>query len=146
MEDGRRNNGGNRNAGRKKGIGVANDIRKYCEYFIKELLQDDAIKLKATKQLSVNIIDQTEDYFYILKNENKYKLGFTSDIKKRHSNYKAHLGYVNIIYIYKGYDANDIESYLHSKYNSKRIVGEYFQLSKDDILNIISYCSLLNIK
>ena len=67
------------NDGRKKGIGIANDIKKHCEAFINTLLLDDAIKLKATKQLSFNITE-TKDYLYIIKNESKYKIGFTSDI------------------------------------------------------------------
>ena len=144
--DGRKNNGGNRNAGRKKGIGVASDIKRHCEYFIKELLENDAIRLKATNQLSDNIVSKSEDYFYIIKNEGKYKLGFTSNIKKRYKNYKSHLGNVDVIFIYKGSDSNNIESYLHSVYKDKRIVGEYFSLSDNDLLDIISYCSLLNIK
>jgi len=143
--DGRVNNGGNRNAGRKKGVGVVNDIKKHCEFFINEMLKNDAIKLKATKQISENIIEN-EDYFYVIKNEGNYKLGFTSNIKKRYNNYKSHLGFVDIIYIYKGHDSNNIESYFHDKFKNKRVIGEYFNLTKEDVFFVISYCSLLKIK
>jgi len=138
--DARKNNGGNRNAGRKKGIGVANDIKRHCETFINDLLLNEAIKLKATKQLSLNITD-TKDYLYIIKNESKYKIGFTSDIKKRYKNYKSHLGNVNLIYVYESFESNKLEAFLHDKYKRQRVIGEYFNLSDFDLLEIISYCS-----
>ena len=141
--DGRKNNGVNRNAGRKKGIGIANDIKKHCEAFINTLLLDDAIKLKATKQISFNITE-TKDYLYIIKNESKYKIGFTSDIKKRYNNYKSHLGSVNLIYVYESFESNKLELFLHEKYKKQRVIGEYFNLSDKDLLDIISYCSKLN--
>lgn len=139
--DKRKFNGGHRNAGRKKGIGISNDIKRYCESFMVEMLKNDAIRLKATKQISLSLEDETPDFFYIIKNEENYKLGFTSDIKKRMANYKSHLGVVNLIYVYEGFDSNDIETYLHKKYISKRVIGEYFNLSKQDIIDIVSYCS-----
>ena len=145
--DGRKNNGGSRNAGRKKGIGIASDIKKHCEFFISEILKDDAIKLKATKQLSLILeIEKELDCFYIIRNEGNYKLGFSSNIKQRYNNYKSHLGFVDLIYIHESNDANIIETYFHNKYKDKRIVGEYFNLTENDILDITSYCSILKIK
>jgi hypothetical protein len=142
--DGRKNNGGNRNSGRKKGVGVANDIKRHCESFINELLTNEAIRLKAIKQVSDNL-EEKNNFFYIIKNENKYKLGFTSNIKKRYKNYKAHLGSVNLVYVYEGVDSNVVEKYFHEKFNCSRVVGEYFKLTDLEVMSIISYCSSLKV-
>ena len=142
--DKRKFNGGNRNAGRKKGVGVANDIKRHCETFINEILTNEAIRLKALKQVSDNL-EEKNNYFYIIKNESKYKLGFTSDIKKRYKNYKSHLGDVNLIYVYEGSDSNMVEDFFHEKFKSSRVVGEYFKLTDLEVMSIVSYCSALKV-
>jgi len=141
MSDGRRNNGGNKNAGRKKGIGISYDIQKHCNNFIVELLKDEAIKAKAIRQMSLMFEEDKEDYLYIIKNGLYYKIGASSNWSKRYKNYKTHLGVVNLVYVSKQKDSFILESYLHNLFKDKRLNGEWFNLSNEDVLNCISYCS-----
>jgi len=141
-EDKRRFNGGNRNAGRKKGVGIANDIKKHCENFINELLSDEAIRLKATKQLSLSLDEGAiDDYLYIIENNGIYKIGCSSDWKKRFNNYKTHLGFVNLVYLTKQPDCFNLENYLHSIFKDKRLTGEWFELDQEDLMEAVQYCS-----
>ena len=132
-----------KNAGRKKGIGIAADIQKYCFDFINEILKDDAIKLKATKQLAEIDSIKKQDYLYIIENNGLYKIGYSSNWKKRYQNYKTHLGSVNLIYLTKQDNCFDLENYLHSLFLSKRKSGEWFNLNDDELFEAISYCSSL---
>ncbi len=141
--DKRRFNGGHKNAGRKKGIGIAADIQKYCFDFINEILKDDAIKLKATKQLAEIDSIKKQDYLYIIENNGLYKIGYSSNWKKRYQNYKTHLGSVNLIYLTKQDNCFDLENYLHSLFSDKRTYGEWFDLNDDKLFEAISYCSSL---
>jgi hypothetical protein len=142
MEDGRKNNGGGRKgAGRKKGIGLSFEIQKYCSYFIEDILKNDAIRLKATRQLSLKYDIEEEDYFYIIKNNGLYKLGYSSNWVKRYKQYKTHLGNVNLIFLTKQLDCFSIESSIHKMFNDSRINGEWFELTDDDLFCIINYCS-----
>ena len=141
-----KNHGGARkNAGRKKGVGMTYDIQKHCYNFMKEMLLDDAIKLKATKELSNTLEKESklEDYFYIIKSDGFYKLGYSSDFKNRYKNYKTHMPNVNLIYLTKQENCFDIESIVHEKYKKHRLNNsEWFNISKKDVLSIINYCSL----
>lgn len=146
--DGRKNNGGaRRNAGRKSGIGITNDIKKHCEIFINELLKDDAIRVKATKQLSLTLGNtDLEDYLYIIENNGSYKIGYSSDWSKRIKAYKSHLGNVNVVYVTKQINCFNLENYLHAIFKEQRLDGEWFNLDQEDILEAIKYCSIRLIK
>jgi predicted GIY-YIG superfamily endonuclease len=140
--DKRKFNGGARiGAGRKKRIGMAYDIEKHCFNFISEILKDDAIKLKATKQLAEIDLIKKQDYLYIIENNGAYKIGYSSNWQKRYKNYKTHLGSVNLIYLTKQENCFDLENKLHSLFSDKRTFGEWFYLNGDDLLKAISYCS-----
>ena len=140
--DGRKNNGGRRKGqGRKKGIGMSFDIKRYCDNMITEMLMDDAIRLKATKQLSLTLDTVEEDYLYIIENKGVCKIGYSSNFKKRLNNYKTHLGDVNLVYLTKQYNCFKLEGELHQSFEHKRMSGEWFDLDVDDILEAIEYCS-----
>ena len=137
------NHGGARKgSGRKKGIGLTSEIQKHCYNFMVELLKDDAIKNKAIKQLSLfNNEVKDEDYLYMIKNENLYKIGYSSNWKKRHKAYKTHLGFVDVIYLTKTNNSFLLENKLHEMFKDKRVTGEWFTLSNEDIIKCVSYCS-----
>ena len=130
-------------AGRKKGVGLTSEIQKHCFNFITEILKDDAIKLKATKQLAEIDSIKKQDYLYIIENNGLYKIGYSSNWKKRYKSYKTHLGSVNLIYLTKQDNCFDLENYLHSLFLSKRKSGEWFNLNDDELFEAISYCSSL---
>ena len=125
-------------AGRKKGVGLTADIQKHCFNFITEILKDDAIKLKATKQLAEIDLIKKQDYLYIIENNGTYKIGYSSNWKKRYKNYKTHSGSVNLIYLTKQDNCFDLENYLHSLFSDKRTFGEWFYLNDDDLFKAIS--------
>ena len=139
--DKRKFNGGHKNAGRKKGVGITFEIQKHCFNFMQELLKDDAIRLKATKELAEieDVIKQ--DYLYIIENNGLYKIGYTSDWKKRLQQYKTHLGLVNVIYLTKQIDCFYLESELHILFKDKRDIGEWFSLNSNELFYAIKFCS-----
>ena len=141
--DKRKFNGGHKNVGRKKGVGITFDIQKHCFNFISEMLKDDAIKLKATKQLAEIDLIKKQDYLYIIENNGLYKIGYTSDWNKRYKNYKTHLGEVNLIYLTNQDDCFELEVELHKMFILYRETGEWFNLNNDDLFKAISYCSYL---
>lgn len=144
--DKRKFNGGHKKAGRKKGIGIAFDIQRHCQKLIEDMLSDDAIRMKATKQLSLLLeTEEKEDYFYIIENNGLYKLGYSSNFAKRYKNYKCHLGDVNLIYLTKQKDCFNLETFCHNKFKDKRKTGEWFELNQNDLLYIIKYTSEIQI-
>tara|TARA_R110002020_G_C15804789_1_gene731527 strand:+ start:54 stop:530 length:477 start_codon:yes stop_codon:yes gene_type:complete len=142
--DKRRNNGGHKvkNAGRKKGVGLAVDIKNHCYNFMNELLKDEAIKKKAINQLAKSIEEQDEGYVYIINNSDYFKIGFTKNFKNRIQHYNTHYEKdVDLVYLFKHKDAYLIESDLHLIFKNKLHRGEWFKLSNEDLLKAISYCS-----
>ena len=139
--DKRKFNGGHKNAGRKKGVGITFEIQKHCFNFMQELLKDDAIRLKATKELAEIEEVIKQDYLYIIENNGLYKIGYTSDWKKRLQQYKTHLGLVNVIYLTKQIDCFYLESELHILFKDKRDIGEWFSLNRNDLFDAIKFCS-----
>tara|TARA_R110002049_G_scaffold151795_1_gene315553 strand:+ start:395 stop:859 length:465 start_codon:yes stop_codon:yes gene_type:complete len=130
-------------AGRKKGVGLTYDIQKHCQKFIEEILKDDAIKLIATKQLSEKLSqeDIDENYLYLIYMSGKYKIGFSSNWKKRMKSYKTHSPEFETVYICKSKIAFLLESELHEMFSDKRINGEWFELNNNDVLNAVLHCN-----
>ena len=134
-------NGGARlGAGRKKGIGVTSSIEKYVYKFVVELLQDDLVKAKAVKQLALSFDNEQEQYLYIIKNINLYKVGYSSNFKNRIKNYKAHLGKVDVILLYKTNKAFEIEAEFHQmQFDAIGVNSEWYEFSKPQLENAIRY-------
>lgn len=129
------------NAGRKKGIGLSYDIQKYCNNFMEEMLKNEAVKLKATKQLALKLNEIDTKYLYLIKNKNLYKIGYSSNLKKRLKDYDVHLGKYELIYLLEDSKCFEIEQELHNIFRDKRETGEWFNLTNDDVIKIISYCT-----
>jgi len=131
--------GARKGAGRKKGIGVTNLIQKYCYDFIVELLNDELIKKKALKEIQTSLdFEKSKDYIYIIKNNGKYKVGYTSNFQRRLKNYKTHLGNVDLILLYKSYNAFEIEEEIHLTRNKdKSQNSEWYELSDAEIIELI---------
>ena len=108
---------------------------------MQELLKDDAIRLKATKELAEIEEVVKQDYLYIIENNGLYKIGYTSDWKKRLQQYKTHLGLVNVIYLTKQIDCFYLESELHILFKDKRDIGEWFSLNSNELFYAIKFCS-----
>ena len=134
-------NGGARlGAGRKKGIGVTSSIEKHVYKFVVELLQDDLVRAKAVKQLALSFDSEQKQYLYIIKNGNLYKVGYSSNFKNRIKNYKAHLGKVDVILLYKTDKAFEIEAEFHqNQLEALGVNSEWYEFSESQLENAIRY-------
>ena len=141
MIDINKRGGARKGSGRKKGIGITNDIQRHCYKMIEEMLINDAIKLKATKQLALSFEDIKDNYLYIIENSGKHKIGYSSNWNKRKKMYEVHTPEFNLIYLVKNKDAFEFERYLHLIFKDKTIQGEWFNLTQEDLIKAISYCS-----
>jgi hypothetical protein len=126
--------------GRKKGIGVTSSIEKHVYKFVVELLQDDLVRAKAVKQLALSFDSEQEQYLYIIKNGNLFKVGYSSNFKNRIKNYKAHLGKVDVILLYKTDKAFEIEAEFHqNQLDALGVNSEWYEFSESQLENAIRY-------
>ena len=142
MEDRSKQRGGARKgAGRKQGIGLTYTIRKECSVLIENLLQDELFKNKAIEQyLNINKEKEAEDYFYILKSDNKYKFGYSSNISKRLKVYKTHNINIKVLCVLKAKDCFELESNMILIYGDNRIDNtEWFEFNNDELFSVLDY-------
>lgn len=71
-------------------------------------------------------------YTYIIKSHDLHKIGKAKDVKKRMKEFSTGNPSIELIKTIDG----DYESYLHKNYKDKRVVGEWFKLTNEDINNI----------
>lgn len=73
---------------------------------------------------------------YILNTgRNLYKIGKTQDLHKRLAAYHTHLPVMfRVIRQYAALNMTDLEESLHIVFQHKRVKGEWFELSKDDLI------------
>lgn len=82
-----------------------------------------------------------------LLKKNIYKIGFTKNLKQRISALNNGLygddNKLRMLYQYFVLNCKEVESFLHEKYKTQRLYGEFFELSNNDIehigKNIYSY-------
>tara|TARA_R100000278_G_scaffold40193_3_gene35434 strand:+ start:11309 stop:11749 length:441 start_codon:yes stop_codon:yes gene_type:complete len=132
------NGGARKGAGRKRGIGITYDIQKYCQDFVEEILKNEAIKQKAVEQLVIKYKD-IQEYIYILKGENSYKIGYTTNFNKRIKNYKTHNPNIKTLCVIESSNSFELESYLHNRFENKNIDGEWFDLTEEEVLLAMEY-------
>jgi hypothetical protein len=126
--------------GRKKGIGVTSSIEKHVYKFVVELLQEDLVRAKAVKQLALSFDSEQEQYLYIIKNGNLFKVGYSSNFKNRIKNYKVHLGKVDVILLYKTDKAFEIEAEFHqNQLDALGVNSEWYEFSESQLENAIRY-------
>ena len=142
MEDKRKYNKGTKGnkGGRPRGSALRKAIDLSCEKFIKELLSNEMIKDKAIKEQIKK--ENLKDFLYLIKVGNDYKIGITSNISNRFKLYRSHSGYnAEIIYLTKISNPNELEKLLVHRYNHLCKKGDWFNFEKEDILDLITYCS-----
>tara|TARA_R110000803_G_scaffold199460_1_gene263536 strand:- start:248 stop:709 length:462 start_codon:yes stop_codon:yes gene_type:complete len=148
-EDKRKNNGGHPNAGRKKGIGISFDIKKHCDNFMEEMLKDEAIKNLALKQVQETINKNTNTnygFVYIINStENLFKIGWTSDLKKRIKNYNTHNVNSNLVFYIESQNAFELEGMAHKFLIPFNESGEWFRFNEQNLIKAISYISNKNL-
>lgn len=79
-------------------------------------------------------------YVYLLQSDIYYKIGITTDPDKRISDLMTLPPFdTGIIYCALCDDAQKHEKLLHERYKEKRVNGEWFKLSKDDVIEVCGY-------
>ncbi len=79
---------------------------------------------------------ERQNCVYILKTgKNLYKIGKTRDLQKRLAAYHTHLPILfRVIRQYPAANMADLEESLHVVFQHKRVKGEWFELSGDDLI------------
>lgn len=131
--------GARKGSGRKKGVGISFDIQRHVAAMVEEMLMDDAIRLKATKQLAMTLEEDLEHCVYIVFADGKYKIGYSTDWGKRKKSYSTHLPDPVLICCHKTPDAFEIEEYLHNYFRDDRVNGEWFDLDSDQVLEAMVF-------
>ena len=88
---------------------------------------------------------------YILKTgKNLYKIGKTQDLAKRLASYHTHLPVVfRVVRQYAAANIDELEQGLHIVFQHKRVKGEWFELTDDDLVicdNIARNYALANLQ
>jgi len=79
-------------------------------------------------------------YIYIIKMDNKYKIGRTINIEKRMMGFKCHsIRNYKLILFYYVYNYILVETEIHKLYKNKKIRNEWFNLNENEIIEIKNY-------
>jgi hypothetical protein len=79
-------------------------------------------------------------YIYIVKTPYGYKIGCTTRPESRPMEVCGSVPIpIEVIAVFKVDDRRDTEQFLHQYYSDKRIRGEWFALSDDDIIKLKGY-------
>jgi hypothetical protein len=92
--------------------------------------------LKANKKSSECISDANEEigHVYLLKHDKVYKIGKSIDVSKRYKDIKVQMPHkTEEIHVIKTDDPSGIEAYWHNRFKDKRLEGEWFKLSVQDV-------------
>lgn len=144
-EDKRKFNGGTKGnkGGRPRKLPIVGIIEKQCQDFIIQILEDERVKKECINQINNNQ-DKIKDkaYIYIIKSNNLYKIGITSNLKNRYNQYQSHSGYKSkLIFSKKINNANDTEKLIINKYKEYCTQGDWFDLADCNIVEIVSIIS-----
>ena len=85
------------------------------------------------------IVNNTPEYVYLIKtNSGIHKIGMTTDTAKRITAFRGLPFQVEYVCIIQSNKARELESQLHQQFAQKRINGEWFNLSPEDVEHIKS--------
>ena len=77
---------------------------------------------------------QEKGHVYLLKHGKEYKIGKSTDVSRRYKDIKIQMPYLTEeIHVIATDDPSGIEAYWHNRFKDKRLNGEWFQLSTDDV-------------
>lgn len=82
----------------------------------------------------LNSSNSSVGYVYLIEFGSEYKIGHSSNVERRFRELKTQMPYEGtIIHTIETGDPEGIESYWHQYFSGKRLKGEWFKLSKEDI-------------
>lgn len=106
---------------------------------LNEIEQRTKDKAKVAQADSGERREELDGFIYVLSTgQGEYKIGLTTKKPtKRLKQIKPKLPYdLEIILVYESRDVYKDEKYYHTKFEEKRLNGEWFGLNKDDIENL----------
>jgi len=122
------------------------DLESSYIYFSREYIQvvDDwihvGLHLKFNDDAKVNnksIKEKQYVYLMLDKRNGSYKIGISKTPEYRETTLQSEQPQIVLVTYFDG--SKKDESYLHKKFNNKRIRGEWFNINKDDIKFIENY-------
>lgn len=73
-------------------------------------------------------------YVYLLKDDNdNYKIGLTKNLESRMKSFTSLPYKIELIHYFESNNMSSDERKLHNKFSDKRISGEWFKLSTEDV-------------
>ena len=104
---------------------------------VTELMTSEELLRQRNLILEKKENDKDIGYIYILKSEYGYKIGKSIKVKDRIALFNVKLPFeFDIEGYYKVVNMSATETYLHKKYGYKRLEGEWFDLSEDDVYTL----------
>ena len=95
------------------------------------------------RQDSVSVERKSRGYVYLLSGGGYYKIGQTRDIRSRSRALGMQLPFeVDLVHVIETNEPLVLERRLHEEFNHKRVRGEWFELSAEDVKYIKSIGSI----
>lgn len=116
----------------------------WCESFL-ELAHPEDLIIETV--LYNRVTANKFNYVYIIagthKGETKYKIGKANVLKDRIKRFDVKIPFdIDLLFSFRVKDALSLEGELHNKFKEKRLSGEWFDLSKDDMMKILKISML----
>ena len=127
------------------GGNIGNDI-VFLQTLPHSMMKKD-IEIKRHQRVPIQskILSKTiPGYIYLIASEQgEYKIGRTRNVRDRYKMIRIHLPFpVSIVHIIKSDDYIKAEIALHARYAAKRLNGEWFRLSEEDVAQFKAIASL----
>lgn len=120
----------------KKNLRFVLKINKFLDAEFSLVIEKHRI-VRLDKDLILTKIKPIVGYVYFIYSQYGYKIGYTTNIKNRLNTFNVKLPFDVTLHSHietTGY--KDLESFLHSVLISKRLNGEWFDLTDDDFIDI----------
>lgn len=93
-----------------------------------------SIKANEESSESISDVTPTTGHVYLLKHDKVYKIGKSIDASRRYKEIKIQMPHkTEEIHVIETDDPSGIEAYWHNRFKDKRLKGEWFKLSADDV-------------
>lgn len=98
-----------------------------------EVALDALPRPKADPETSPNRTP-TVGHVYLLKHDKVYKIGRSTDAARRYKEIRVQMPHkMEEVHVIETDDPSGIEAYWHNRFREKRLEGEWFALSADDV-------------
>jgi hypothetical protein len=125
--------------------------------FIEDSLKEEALKSfnnECENKEMLNYVDNfcklnNIGYVYFIKGthkgEEKYKIGKAMDLESRMRSFEVIIPFdIDVIYAVRVKNPLKLESLLHQTYSEKRVQGEWFDFTKDEIILVVFLMKMLS--